>query len=122
VLEESGHGVAVRSVPSRGDGDRAGRVRRDHLDLHALDGVGEARAVGVPGLEDLGERLLVPGRREPEVDEPGAGDLGALHELMPSCLLRQLIRDLPRRLLPLRGELERRVRREVAVLGARRPF
>ena len=37
-------------------------------------------------------------------------------------LLRKLLCDLTRRLLPLGGELERRVRREVAVLGARRPF
>ncbi len=37
-------------------------------------------------------------------------------------LLRKLLRDLPRRLLPLRSELERRVRREVPVLGARGPL
>ena len=35
-LEQPRDGVAVRAVPRRRDGDRPGRVRRHHLDLHAL--------------------------------------------------------------------------------------
>ena len=43
-LEEAGERVADRAVPRRGDDDRPGRVRRDHLDLHPLAPLGEAAA------------------------------------------------------------------------------
>ena len=43
--EEPRDRVAVRAVPRRRDGDRAGRVRRDSLDLEALAQRGPAGAV-----------------------------------------------------------------------------
>ncbi len=81
MREHARDGVAVDPVPGRRDRDRPGRVRRDHLDLHSLHGVGEPAAVALPRLEDLRERLAVPRSPEPEVDEARPGDLGALHEL-----------------------------------------
>ena len=45
---EARDGVAVRAVPRRGDRDRPGRVRRDHLHLHALGVLGRATAEAVP--------------------------------------------------------------------------
>ncbi len=122
VLEEPRHRIAVRPVPCRGDRDRPGRVRRDHLDLHPLGLVRETRSVAIARVEDLAQRFPVPGRREPEVDEARAGDLGALDALQRLCLGDQLFRDLARRLLALGSELERSVRRVVPVIAARRPL
>jgi len=57
--------VAVGAVPRRGDRDRAGRVRRDHLHLHPLARLGRAGAVVAAGGDDLAERLAEPRGREP---------------------------------------------------------
>src|SRR5205823_489210 len=46
-LEQARDRVAVRAVPRRRDGERAGRVRRDHLDLDALPSL-RLRAAAVP--------------------------------------------------------------------------
>ena len=54
--EQAGERVAVGAVASRRDGNRAGRVRRDHLDLDTLTLLDAPGAVRVPVLEDLGER------------------------------------------------------------------
>ena len=122
VREDARHRVPVGAVPGRCDRDRPGRVRGDHLDLHPLDRVDEPAAVALARLEHLAERVHVPGRGEPEVDEPRPRDLGPLDELVRRRLLRELLRDLARRALPLRRELERSIRREVAVLRARGPL
>ena len=113
--------VAVRAVRGR-DRDRAGRVRRDHLDLDSLNGVGKAGAIPLSGLEDLRERLPIPGRREPEVDETRARHLGADDSVKADRLFGQLLGDLARRALPLGCKLESGVRRVVPVLGARWPL
>ena len=53
-LEQARDAVAVGAVARGRDDDRAGRVRRDHLDLHALGLLGPAAAVVVA---DLAERV-----------------------------------------------------------------
>ncbi len=122
VLEEPRHGIAVRPVPGRGHRDRPRRVRRDHLHLHPLDLVRETRSVAIACVEDLAQRVPVPGRREPEVDEARAGDLGTLDAFQRLCLGNQLCGDLARGLLALGSELQRSVRRVVPVVAARRPL
>ena len=75
-LEQPRDAVAVRAVPRGGDRDRAGRVRRHHLDLDPLAG---SRRAGAVVLADLGRP---PRRRTASVShrltKPGPGDLGAL--------------------------------------------
>ena len=121
-LEQPGDGVAVGAVAGGGDDDRARRVRGDHLDLDVLAPFGLAAAVAASGPEDLRERLAVPVPAEPEVDEPRAGDLGALDLRQRRGPLRQFLRQLARGLPLRRSELQRGVRRVVAVLGLARPF
>ena len=74
-LEQSRDGVADRAVPGRGDGDRAGRVRRDHLDLDALPRLRPGGSEARPRAEDLAQRLAVPLARQPQVDEARPGHL-----------------------------------------------
>ena len=59
---------------------------------------------------------------EEEVDEARAGDLGALDRLEAGGRLRDLGRDLARRPPPRARELQRDVRRVVAVLRLARPL
>ena len=61
-------------------------------------------------------------RRQPEIDEAGACDLGALDLRQRRRLLDELLRDRPRRLPPRAGELHRHVRRVVAVRVVARPL
>ena len=79
-------------------------------------------AVAIACFDDLAQRILVPGGREPEVDEAGSGDLGPLDAFQRLCLGDQLFRDLTRRLLTRRRELQRGVRRVVPVVAARGPL
>ncbi len=74
--EQPRDGVSVGAVARGGNGDRAGRVRRDHLDLHLLLDRRRGAAVVLTGRQDLGERVSIPRGREPEIDEAGTGDLG----------------------------------------------
>ena len=77
-LEQARDRVADPAVPRRGDGERAGRVGGDHLDLDALLRRGEAGAVVGARGEDLAERTGEPAVGEEEVDEAGSRDLGAV--------------------------------------------
>src|SRR5262249_62376370 len=64
-LEQPCDRVAIRAVARRGDGDRARRVRGDHLDLNPLALRGFAGAeVAAPG-DDLAERRCEPGIGQP---------------------------------------------------------
>ena len=111
--------VAVRAVARRGHDDRAGRVRRDHLDLNPLRARRPAPAVAVA---DLGERLEEERVRKPQVDEArprhlGRGDLVELGE--PA---RELLCELARRPAGRLRRAERDIGREVAVRGVLRPL
>src|SRR5439155_18319838 len=59
-LEQAGHRVAVGAVPRRGDRDRAGRVRGDHLDLDPLAAGRLAGAKIAAPFDDRGERFGEP--------------------------------------------------------------
>ena len=118
--EESGHRVAVRTVPGARDGQRPGRVGRDHLDLNALARRCGARTERVARVDDLAHALREPRVREPEVDEPGTRSLRARGDSAFDHLRRDLVRDLARRALLQARELEGDVRRVVAVLGVAR--
>ena len=113
--EQARERIADRPVARRRDRERAGRVGGDHLDLHALPRVCPAGTVVGAGLEDLAEDLAEPGRSQPEVDEAGAGDLGALDLHKTGRRNHQLLGQLAWR-LPARGrELQRDVGGVVAV-------
>ena len=66
---------------------------------------------------DLSNAVDEPGVGEPEVDEAGACPLGALRQPALHDFRGDLIRDLARRPLAQARELQRDVRRVVAVLG-----
>src|ERR671910_294610 len=121
-LEQASDGVAVRTVPCGADGQRAGRVRRDHLDLHALGRPPEAAAVHLPRLQDLAECLRVPSGPQEEVEETRARHLGALDGLELRRFPRELLRQLTGRPAVLRPKPQSDVRRVVAVLGAAWPL
>ena len=88
-VEQARDGVAVGAVAGGGDRDRPGGIRGDHLHLHALRLLGAARAVRVPGGQDLAERRGEPLVAEEEVDEARPGDLGALDRLEPALRPRR---------------------------------
>ena len=113
--EQARDAVPVGGVARRRDRDRPGRVRRDHLDLKALAWVGPAGPVVATGFEQLRQRVAVPGGRDPDVHEAGAGDLGPLDVRARRDRLRDLLREVPRGLAALRRHPERDVRRVVAV-------
>ena len=121
-LEQARDRVADRAVARRGDRDRAGRVRGDHLDLHLLGPLRRAAAEPGSGLQHLRQGLAEPVGREPEVDEAGAGDLRALDLLQAQRGGGQLLAELARRALAHRRQLHRDVGRVVAVLGVVRPL
>ena len=120
--EHSRERVPVGRVSCVRDVDRTGRVRRDHLDLEALPRCGPARPVVAARGEHLRERVAVPLHSDPDVDEPGPGDLRPLDPGAAGDRLRELLRKLPRRALLLRREAKRDVGRIVAVGCVGGPF
>ena len=110
--EQACDGIAVRAVPGRGDRDRPGRVRGDHLDVHALRLLGRAAAVLVA---DLRECRRQEGIRDEQVEEARACNLGALDVRELSRALRELLRELARWTPPCGRKPQRDVRRVVAV-------
>ncbi len=79
-------------------------------------------AEAVTGVEHGLQRVAEPLVGEKEVDEAGAGDLRALDLGQRERRLGELRGELARRLPSRSGELQRRVRRVVAVLGVARPL
>src|SRR5215213_8119037 len=118
-VQQPRDGVAVGAVPRGGDGDRAGRVRRDHLDLHPLAALHGASSVIVV---DLRERLREPGIGEPKVQESWAGDLSAFDGRQLGRLSRELLGQLARVAAPIGREPHGDVRGVVSVLGLPRPL
>ena len=113
--EEARDRVAVRPVAGRGNGDRAGGIRRDELDLDALRFGGPPAAEPTTRLEHGCEPRPEPGVVDREVEEPGARDLDPRDPLQVGDVACQLGRDVARRLAPDARELHRDVRRIVAV-------
>ena len=113
--------VAVGAVPRRGDGDRAGRVGRDELHLDALGLVRDGAAEAAARLEHRCEAAGEPAVVDRQVEEPRPGDLDPRHAVEAGDPLAQLLGDLPRRAPQRPRELERDVRRIVAVALVGRP-
>ena len=76
--EQPGQRVAVGGVACSANGDRARRVAGHELHLDPLRVRGRARPIPSALGEDPRDHVPVPGRCQPEVDEPRPGDLGAL--------------------------------------------
>ena len=111
--------VSVRAVARRTDRQRRNGVRRDELHLHACVRNRESAAVL---LVDLGERLREPVSRDPDVDEAGACDLGALDLREADHALGELGGDVAWSMVLGRRAAQRDVRRVVAVRRIARPF
>ena len=120
--EQAPDRVSVRAVPRVRDRDRPGRVRRHHLDLHALAPLGPAAAELLARVEDRAERADEPGVDEEEIDEAGPCRLRALDLRQRLRRLDELCGDLARRLPARTCKPKRGVRRVVAVLGVTRPL
>ena len=121
-LEQAGDRVAVCAVPRRGNSDRAGRVRGDHLDLDPLAWLGLARAEIPTLLADRAQGVREPGVAEPQVDEARPGDLRPLDRGYRHRGGGDLFRQLAWRLAPLGREPECRIRGVVAVRRVARTF
>ena len=95
---------------------RSGRIGGDEFNQHALAGAGVAAAVGRALLMDTRKLARAGSGPEIEIDETGAGDFGARHQLVGRQRgddgLRQLARIAARRLGQPHGD----VAGEVAVL------
>ena len=115
--EQASDRVAVRAVARMRDRDRPGRVGRDHLDLDALVLHRRSRTELDAYVRDATDALGEPGIRDPEIDEPGSCRLRPLCDPGLHGLRRELGRDVAWRPLLESRELERDVRRVVAVLG-----
>ena len=120
--EQSSHAVAVRAVPRRADRERAGRIRRDELDLDPLGRRGRPRAVVARRGEHLRERLAVPGLTHREVEKPRPCDVDPLDEIAKNDPFGHLLGDLARRAAEKRSEPKRNRRRVVAVPWIARAF
>ncbi len=113
--QEARYRVAVRTVPRAGDGDRSRRVRGHHLDLDPLGLARRPRSERCAHGDDLAHRIGDPRVRKPEVDEARPCGLRPLCEPSLDSSRSDLLCDLARwpHLRP--RELERDVRRVVAV-------
>src|SRR6266516_2905423 len=122
--QQAGERVADHRVPPVPDGERAGLVGAHELDLRPAPGARRRAAVCLARGQRVGEHPLPEGRREPEVDEAGTGDLG--RPLEPAGRRRglevadQQARDGMRRAALAACQDERGVGREVAELGIAR--
>src|SRR6266568_5114284 len=117
--EQAGHRVPGDGIPPVADVHRAGRVRRDVLDVDPLSlpdpGSAPRGTSGDRALEGAEPDV----RREPHVDEAGAGDLEAddlARGVLRADLVEDRLRELARRLPGSLGEHHRRVHREITVL------
>ena len=111
--------VAVRRVARVADVHGPGRVRGDELDIDALAHRRAAPAPAVAGVQDRAQRAAEPLVAQPQVQEPGPGDLDALQPVAepPAQLVGERGGDLPRCALQHRREQHRRVGRVVAEVG-----
>ena len=119
-LEHARQAVADRGPAGAADVQRPGRVRGDELDVDRDAVVERAAPVGLALLDDaLGE---LAGRRgiQADVEEAGAGDLGARDAVDGAERLGELDREVARCDAEPLAELERDVRCPVAVIAVAR--
>ena len=114
--QQVGDGVAQHRAPGVADGQRAGGVGADELDLRlaAFAGIGVAEGLG-RGLDHL-DLLGQPGVGQGEVDEAGRHHVGLAQEIGRGQAVDDLLGDLDRRHLGRPGRLHGDVGRVVAVL------
>ena len=113
------HGVAVGGVAAGADREVARRVGGHELDQQALGAA--ARAVALALGQDRRQRPAEPRRREPQVEEAGAGDVDGV-EVVGGDARADLRREVARRALHLLGQAQRDGRGVVAVRRVRRPL
>ncbi len=99
---------------------RAGGVGRDELDVEPTPRKGLGGAVGRSGRHDIGGDGPLGARLDPDVEEPGAGDLGRRDPVGGTEPLGQQGGEVARLHPGLLAELEGDVGRVVAVLLALR--
>ena len=87
-----------------------------------LAGAALAVTVGRAEREDVRQLLLVRLRRQMEVDEAGPGDLGLLDQLARRQRVENRLRQLARIAARRFCQLQRNVRREIAVRGILGPI
>ena len=123
--EDAAERVAVRRVARVADVQRTGRVDADELDVHLLAPVRRQRAPAVVAAlgEEPVEGAAVPGVVQEQVEEAGPGDLEAVADAGAGAghpARADGLGELARRAPGALGRDQRRVGRDVAVLGARR--
>ena len=115
MREQTGDGITEHRVPCMADVQRAGRVGADELHLDAL-AVGLPGAVGRARRHHVAERVVQPAVGDEDVQEPRAGNLDALDERRLREGGADRLGHLARVPSGSRGQHERDVGREVAVL------
>ena len=122
-LEQARDRVAVGAVPCRRDGDRAGRVRRHHLDLDALlRRRPSRRRTPSPASRIAASASTNHASARNRLTKPGPA-ISARSTPAARCAASASSAASSRGGLPPRaGELQRGVRRVVAVLGVARPL
>ena len=125
-LEQRAERIAERGLPAVADVQRPGWVGRDELDQHLARAAGVRRppAEGRPFREHPRHHRPSRLRRQAKIDESGPGHLGRL-EQATAIGREQGVADRLGEIARLASrharELQRDVRREIAVLGLLRP-
>ena len=114
-LEQPRERVADRRPPGAGQGDRAGRVGRDELDVHLLLLARLGAAVRRAGGDDVVGDLALRSGVDADVEEARTGHLDAGDAVGPLQPCGHQPREVTRGLAGLLGELERDVGGVVAV-------
>ena len=114
--EESAERVAHGGPAHAADVDRTGGVGADELEVHLLAGVEVAAAVVGSALQHLLGDLSLGGGGDPQVEEPGPGDLGRADAVVLGKDGGQVCGQVARAQPGLLAQLQRDVRGVVAVL------
>ena len=118
--EQIGQRIAEHRAPAMADMHRPGRVGRDIFDIDLLPGPCRGLSIGRARLEKVSQMPLPEHRREPQIDEAGAGDLKALNVLVAAQSADQLFRHRARVQAERLGQHHRRIAGEIAMAGIAR--
>src|SRR5271156_5850344 len=121
-LEQIADGSAKCRVPAVRYVQRARRICRNELDLHAYAQPELRAAVGAPNFEHASYLIVVGARRQKEVDDPGAGDLHLGNGAACRHQLAQRLGNFARILAGRLGEAHGQIGGEIAVLSIARAF